>query len=155
MCGSRLDAEAQANACRGCPLRTLTKSCRLGLVRCPYCGYHSLAHEAQPNAEIEEAPMIRAVKVFESGHSGRVSRLNELLPGTEARLISFNGLRDHDLKRLLAYGLAPGVRVHVIQSSPAVVLKVHETELALEEELAESIEVVAEDGNGKARGSTR
>jgi Fe2+ transport system protein FeoA len=106
-------------------------------------------------AESEEAPMIRTVKVFESGHSARVSRLNELLPSTEAELISFNGLRDHDVKRLLAYGLAPGVRVRVIQSSPAVVLKIHETELALEEELAEFIEVVVEDGDGKARGSDR
>lgn len=44
-CGSDLDAEAQANACRGCPLSRRTEACRLGLVRCPSCGYHSLLHE--------------------------------------------------------------------------------------------------------------
>jgi Fe2+ transport system protein FeoA len=93
--------------------------------------------------------------VLETGRSGRVSRLNELSPGTAAWLIGWDEVRAHDVKRLLAYGLAPGVRVHVIRSSPAVVLKIHETELALEEELAGSIEVVAEVRSEEVQGSDR
>lgn len=42
-------------------------------------------------------------------------------PGAWVRLVSFDGLGGRDLKRLLAYGLVPGVRVRVVQRAPAVV----------------------------------
>ena len=144
MCGAALDPEARERACRGCPLRALTKGCRLGLVRCPVCGYHSLAREAH-GPKGGWAPSIAPSHRLGSGPKGRArskpNKLNELPPGAEAHLAGFNGLWGPDVKRLLAYGLVPGVRVRVLQKSPAVVLRVGETELALEEALAASIEV--------------
>lgn len=67
--------------------------------------------------------------------------LSELPPGAEARLLGFDGLREPDVRRLVAYGLAPGVRVRLLQKNPAVVVRAGELELALERELARSIEV--------------
>ena len=122
MCGSVLDERAQERACRGCPLRALTKGCRLGLLRCPACGYHSLAREFEP---------------IPSG----ARRLSDLPPGGEARLVGFDGLREGDVRKLLAYGLVPGVRVRVVQKSPAVIVRVGGTELALDAELAAALEV--------------
>lgn len=72
--------------------------------------------------------------------NGKLS-LDELPLGAEARLVGFDGLREPDVRRLLAYGLAPGVRVRLLQKSPAVVVKTGEIELALEAELARSVEV--------------
>ena len=142
MCGAALDPEARERACRGCPLRALTKGCRLGLVRCPVCGYHSLAREAHPLKGGWAPRMAAHSPSFENDFRGSArSKLNELPPGAEAHLAGFNGLQEPDVKRLLAYGLVPGVRVQVLQKSPAVVLRVGETELALEEALAASIEV--------------
>lgn len=153
MCGHVLGEEAQERACRGCPLRVLTKGCRLGLLRCPVCRYHSLSREFQRNPEQnvpskrpkpKEATRIPTPKVTTTKDLGNKTKisLGELPPGAEARLLGFDGLREPEVRRLLAYGLVPGVRVRLLQRSPAVVLKAGETELALEVELAHSIEVV-------------
>jgi len=58
--------------------------------------------------------------------------------------MSFDGLGERELRHLLAYGLAVGVSVQVLQRRPAVVIKAHEVELALEESLARAIYVVPE-----------
>ena len=124
-------------------MRALTRGCRLGLLRCPLCGYHSLAREFQDLSKqetSEEATTTMVTMSTTKALQGKVS-LGELPPGAEARLLGFDGLREPDMRRLLAYGLAPGVQVRLLQKSPAVVIKAGETELALEGELARSIEV--------------
>jgi ferrous iron transport protein A len=143
MCGALLNAEAQIEACRSCPLYGWTQGCRLGLLRCPACGYHSLPHEtrdlSEPAIVLKDHPR-RGPQKDET-----MCLLSEAPSGTRARLMSLDGLSERELKRLLAYGLAPGVSVQVLQRVPAVVIKVQEIELALEEALAQAIYVVPEE----------
>jgi Fe2+ transport system protein FeoA len=51
------------------------------------------------------------------------------------------------LSHLLAYGLAPGRWVRVIQHEPVTVVQVEHSELALENDLARQIEVTPLDGS--------
>lgn len=152
MCGGIIDLEAQSRICRSCPLYSWTRGCRLDLVRCPHCGYHSLPSERraalplpstcrQPSAAAPGTPGGEEG----GGEAGRAERtLNEVAVGREARLHSFNGLNEMALQRLVAYGLVPGVRLRVLQRRPATILKFRQTELALEKHLAGAIYVIPE-----------
>ena len=54
------------------------------------------------------------------------------------------GLSPERQAHLLAYGLAPGYWVQVIQHSPVTVVRIEHTELALEAGLACQVQVSAE-----------
>ncbi len=139
MCRVSFDGTAQGTACQRCPLYHLHRGCRLQLVRCPRCGYHSLPAEgpARPQAP-------HAIESLPIEDCSAACRLGDLSAGTQARLVGFDSLDEKDLHRLVAYGLVPGVRLKVLQRVPAYILKIHETELALEHTLAEAIYVLSE-----------
>jgi Fe2+ transport system protein FeoA len=44
----------------------------------------------------------------------------------------------------MSYGLVPGVRLKILQRVPATILKIHQTELALEHALTKAIYVLSE-----------
>jgi DtxR family Mn-dependent transcriptional regulator len=48
------------------------------------------------------------------------------------------------LSRLTAQGVAPGVRVHLLQRSPTYVIEIGETTIALERRVAEAIRLQPE-----------
>lgn len=139
MCRAGLDVTAQANACQACPLYHIARGCRLRLVRCPRCGYHSLPAEtpARPQATL-------AIEPFVLEDCSAACRLGDLATGTWAHLLGFDSLDEKDLHRLVAYGLVPGVHLKLLQRVPAYILKIHETELALEHTLAKAIYVLSD-----------
>ena len=145
MCGALLNAEVQIEACRSCPLYGWTQGCRLGLLRCSACGYHSLPRETRHLSGPDPAIVLTDQPRRCPQKDETMCPLSEAPPGTRARLISFDGLSERELKRLLAYGLAPGACIQVLQRVPAIVIKVQEIELALEEALAKAIYVVPEE----------
>lgn len=142
MCRAGLDITAQANACAACPLYHITRGCRLRLVRCPRCGYHSLPAETPVRPHPPHA--IEANEALANVDCSAACRLGDLAAGTRARLVGFDSLGENDLHRLVAYGLVPGVPLKVLQRVPAYIVRIHETELALEHTLAEAIYVLSE-----------
>ena len=140
MCRAEIDAAALHGICDACPLYAATKRCRLDLIPCPGCGYHSLAWEH--DTQEETAPALENLQLPNVEESNGAVRLSELPAGTSARLLGFNGLVEKDLGRLTAHGLLPGVQVEVIQRVPAVILGLYQTELALESRLAAGVWVV-------------
>jgi DtxR family Mn-dependent transcriptional regulator len=67
-----------------------------------------------------------------------VGSLAELPAGARAVVSRLEG--DPELlSRLTAQGLAPGVRVHLLQRSPTFVIEIGETTLAVERRVAEAI----------------
>ena len=137
MCGTSVAQSTQESACKGCPLYMLKDGCYLELILCPQCGYHSLP------AELEEENQIPALSTDSIRHTLPAGilccSLAELGIGQPARLVEFNGLTGNAVQRLASFGLVPGVLVEVCQRFPATILKFHETELALENSIAESI----------------
>jgi Fe2+ transport system protein FeoA len=89
-------------------------------------------------ARIATRILIRDKKVDLSS----VANLSELPPGTRAKVDSYSALMPVDRKaHLQAYGLVPGNMIRVVQHSPVTIVQVEHTELALENSLAQMIQV--------------
>jgi Fe2+ transport system protein FeoA len=72
-------------------------------------------------------------------HSARVP-LSFLLPGVKARVESIDdAVEATQREQLVAYGLAPGRPLVVLQQRPMTVVMVDEVELALEETVARHV----------------
>lgn len=139
MCRVSFDPSAGIRACQSCPFYHLARGCRLRLVRCPRCGYHSLPTEETVDFPVPPAPEPLAMK-----DCSAACLLAELGVGGQGRVVGFDSLNERELQRLMAYGLVPGVRLTVLQRVPATILKIHQTELALEHALTKAIYVVSE-----------
>ena len=155
MCRTILDPDAQGRACRHCPLHHLTEGCAIRMIRCPACGYHSLADE------LAEGPVDSEV-VDRSGRPSRARssicatcRLSQLHNDADAVVTGFNGLSERATRRLMAYGLVPGARFRLLQRRPAYILRLGETELALEPDLAESVYVEASRSSARPSSAAR
>jgi Fe2+ transport system protein FeoA len=65
--------------------------------------------------------------------------LRQVPPGACALVADLGALPTPQRESLMAYGLAPGRQVWVLQHAPVTVITVDQTELALEGDLAEQI----------------
>jgi Fe2+ transport system protein FeoA len=88
--------------------------------------------------------VLPAVEPLHADNRAAPCTLNELAVGAQACLVGFDSLTERDLQRLVAYGLVPGARLKVLQRVPAYILKIHETELALEHSLVKAIYVYSD-----------
>jgi len=67
--------------------------------------------------------------------------LLQVPPGGCVRMRGFMGMSSEHRQHLRGYGLTPGCTIEVVQHSPVTVIKVDETELALDKELARQVEI--------------
>lgn len=65
------------------------------------------------------------------------------LPGGDVAVVGFTDGTAELRERLLAYGLIPGQTLRVLAQKPLTVVQVEHTELALERELADCVEITA------------
>jgi Fe2+ transport system protein FeoA len=131
LCG--FDYVPGGSACheRGCPIALGGCATR----HCPRCGY-TMPDEERSLA----ARLVR--RLFPVRRGSSTSTLADLRAGTGGVVDRLRG--DPDLlARLTAQGLAPGVEVHVVQRTPAYVVEVGETTIALERRVAEAVLVRA------------
>lgn len=113
----------------GCPLGAV---CRLH--RCPGCGY-----------EFPEVPTVlsRLGSLFgrrrppATAPTGRTVR--DLRPGEGARVVCVARTAPARHDALIVFGIAPGAEVTLLQRWPACVVRVGETDLALDPEIAADI----------------
>lgn len=68
-----------------------------------------------------------------------VQPLDRLAPGEAARIVHIVPREPGRLVRLASLGVMPGTRIHLQQTRPAVVVRIGETTLALEREIASEI----------------
>jgi ferrous iron transport protein A len=120
----------------GCPLET-----RCNMVRCPSCGFE---FPDEPKAFYWLRNLFRRRRKA-SPRPGQCS-LTNLETGGRARIVRMASAGDGRRNHLAAYGLVPGCEVLLIQRSPAFVLRVDQTELALDEDIAKEIIVKPIDG---------
>lgn len=115
----------------GCPLGA---TCRL--LRCPACGYEF------PENPITVSWVTRLLgrRVERAcGLPDDVRPLRSLASGERAR-VSCVGVRGTGRSgRLAGFGLVPGAEITVVQQRPTTVVRVDETELALDGAIAEEI----------------
>lgn len=115
----------------GCPL-----AAGCPLVRCPNCEYE------YPERPAGGSWIVRLLR----GGSDRTRCLpegarsvGELAPGERASVVCLGSPRGPRERALTLFGLAPGAEVEVLQQRPACVLRIGETELALDREIARHI----------------
>lgn len=81
----------------------------------------------------------------DSGESAPVS-LAELPPGTTATVLELDASVSTWRDRLVAYGIAPGRQVEVVQHTPVTVVRVERIDLAFEARIAAGIVVAPSSG---------
>ena len=78
---------------------------------------------------------------------GHVRPVSDLAPGETSEVYSL-GAQASRRSALSAFGLVPGTDITVVQQLPACVVRVGETELALDREIAREILVLARETDG-------
>ncbi len=131
----------------GCPLAEMCH-----LVACPGCGYEFPQRPRAPQLSGEDEARQGArprflERLFHIGRhqeptlSPQAPTVCDLDCGTRARVLHLTGERSRDA--LAVFGLVPGADFELLQKVPAYVLRVGETELALDADVARRI-LVAE-----------
>jgi len=137
MCGTVFDTGA-TSACDSCPLST---GC--SLTCCPVCGFSWV--------DVRQSMLGRLVLRIATS-VGRLRRTETQAPavtlaeargGDSVHVERLEGLPVWQEHQLAAYGIAPGRRVDVVQTSPVVVVRVDYAEVAFERSLARGVRLVA------------
>jgi DtxR family Mn-dependent transcriptional regulator len=102
---------------------------------CTFLGHPRSCPHGQP---IEPGDCCRSAM---RPHLPLVEPLARLAPGCDADVVYMVAPDPRRIARLASLGVAPGARLHLVQTAPAVVVRVAETTLAFETTLAEDIYV--------------
>ena len=131
LCGFEFD-RTDTLCSHGCPLGAMCN-----LVRCPSCHYEFA--ETYPRVSWVRKLLSRKT-VPSPGHlPAQVQPVSELSFGTQAEVLCVGGSGNGREDRLAVFGLAPGAEIMVIQQRPSCVVRIDETELALDPEIAAQI----------------
>jgi len=84
-------------------------------------------------------PQGSCCRIFEKRVDPLITRLVDLAPGTEARIVFIAPRTSARLNRLAVMGIVPGTNVRLVQKKPAVVISAGETSIAVEDEVATEI----------------
>jgi Fe2+ transport system protein FeoA len=136
MCG--FEFERQDTLCaHGCPLGSL---CRL--VRCPSCAYEFPETPAAVSLVRRIFQRRRRLPVAPEGKAElpeNVVTAQELKPGQRAKVLCLGATATERHRTLTVFGMVPGAEITLVQRQPACVLRVGETELAVDPEIAREI----------------
>jgi len=123
----------------GCPLGSTCE-----LVRCPSCAYEfpegsrSLNWIARLRRRLRRAPR---------PPNGTTLALDRLRAGERARLLRLTCSDPKRRNTLTVFGLVPGAEITLIQRKPGYVIRIGETELGLDQEIASEILVKLSQSN--------
>ena len=126
----------------GCPLGA---ACQM--VRCPNCAYEF--NERPPGGSWLARLLGRAPSRADC-LPDLVRSAVELEPGERGTVVCAGSSTEHRSRSLTVFGLAPGAEIELIQQSPACVVKIGETELALDPEIAREILVRPADASDRS-----
>jgi Fe2+ transport system protein FeoA len=130
--------------CRhGCPLSSICN-----LVRCPSCAYEF------PETPPQRSWFARLVRPNDDGRpeaSCETVSVEKLAAGETAHVVCVAGQPDDRRNTLAVFGVTPGSEITLIQHRPSCVLRVGETELALDTDIAQRILVMREEAAPGAR----
>jgi ferrous iron transport protein A len=88
---------------------------------------------------IRGAPVISRIWRARRAQETGPRPLSSLRPGQHGLVVRIAGTSPERVVRLSSLGVMPGVRVTLVQTTPAVVLRVAETSIALDRDVADDI----------------
>ena len=131
LCGHEYDEHAAA--CHAtCPMN---QSCTL--LCCPQCGYQTVDESKTAAGWLRRLWKGRSRVRLQA--VGAARRLSDLEPGQSGQVVTIATQQAARLDRLSALGVVPGSRVTLRQRTPAFILCVGETELCVDESIAQEI----------------
>ena len=144
MCGFEF-ARGDTLCAHGCPLGSM---CRL--VRCPSCKYEFPETPAAVGLFRRIFVRKRSLPVAgsETHLPETVRAASELRPGQRGTVLCLGSTASDRHRTLTVFGVVPGAEVRIVQQQPACVIRVGETELALDREIAREILVEPADLEG-------
>lgn len=145
MCGFEFD-RSETRCEHGCPLGAYCN-----LVSCPNCDYE---FPDRPHRTSWLWKLLRKKDpdpLFPHG----VKPASDLPAGEAAEIVCLGATRGSRFNALTVYGLEPGAKITIIQQHPSCVIRIDETELALDRDIARDILVRTADGSDSAAASQR
>ena len=135
LCGFEYD-EKQLACHVACPL-----AAGCAILCCPNCGYQMV--------DEDKSRLAKLLRRWWKTARGRVNKqmklaINDLKPGQTAVVVELLSADPARLDRLCSYGMAPGSLVRVEQLQPALILRIGETEISIDEAVAREIIVEAQ-----------
>jgi Fe2+ transport system protein FeoA len=124
----------------GCPLGSLC-----GLIRCPNCQYEFA--ETPRTVTLLGGWLKRKRPLPVRNLPAHVLTVSDLARGEHARVVCLGAGSSQRHNHLAVFGVVPGADVELIQQKPSCVLRVGETELGLDPEIAREI-LVERKGEG-------
>jgi Fe2+ transport system protein FeoA len=134
LCSFSFEREEMRCAC-SCPI---AKNC--GMLCCPSCNYQFILPQSRDSWRMRLNRFI-ARWHCDTSTTTDVCTLEDLPVDREGEVVALDLRNNPQLAKLSAYGLTPGSRVQVRQRWPEYVIRVGETELAMEGSVAASIHV--------------
>jgi Fe2+ transport system protein FeoA len=139
LCGHSFDPAAHL-ACQTCPLHS---GCHL--VCCPRCG-HTSVDQGQSRlvrwvASLLERSAAQRESPRAAPQAAAACALADLPLASRARVADLSRLPAAQREQLRGYGVLPGCVLRVTQQTPATVVQIEHTELAIEPEIARAIRV--------------
>jgi ferrous iron transport protein A len=133
MCG--IEFEKAGSVCeRSCPISSECKT-----VRCPACDYEF--PEGARSVSWLQRLFRRRKAAPRPPRSEDAVALDSLVSGEKAELLELSCMSGPRRNTLTVFGLTPGTVITLLQRSPSYVIRVGETELGLDREIAAGIYV--------------
>ena len=130
MCGFEFE-KTDTLCAHGCPLGSLCH-----LVRCPACEYEF--PETPPTVSFVRRLFRRRLPTVVGLPPG-VRTAAELRPGQKATVLCLGSTVTDRHRTLTVYGLGPEAEITLVQHQPACVIRIGETELAIDSDIARDI----------------
>ena len=129
MCGFEFD-RSDTKCQHGCPLGAFCN-----LVSCPNCNYEF------PDRPQRTSWLWRLLRRKDPDplYPEGVQTASNLRPGDKAEVVCLGSGGSSRYSALTVYGLVPGAVITLVQRQPSCVIRIDETELALDTEIADDI----------------
>lgn len=133
LCGFEFDRED--TLCRhGCPLSTLCN-----LVRCPSCSYEFPARGKERRPRSFLARLFGRRRAPASRPLEEVVTVGQLEKGERVQVVALSCESSSRSNALTVFGLVPGSEITLLERRPTFVIRVGETELAFDADIAREI----------------
>jgi len=146
LCGLEFSEAEAKRVCQGCPLDS---GCRL--ICCPNCGYQIPDEPAWLMRLRHRRHRHRGAPAGVGRHRIATCTLAALEPRQMAEIVRVCSEDAMTLRKLMALGLLPGVRLMVLRRFPCYLLQIGHAQIALDRPLAETILVTTAESSSQVR----
>jgi len=132
-CGNIFEEKTVNKACEGCPM---SNNCNK--IKCPKCNFENvkpIGFKWNLFAKRNKSPYLNNL-VHDT-----ICNITEMKAGQKAKIKRVEVSNNNDINKLIVFGITEGEILELIQKFPSYVIKVGNTKVALDKDMASSIQV--------------